>query len=199
MKNIKNIPVLFLSVVLVAFAVSSCGSSGKVDNKINGGFENADSGDESPDGWYANSFAYKGEGAKLTVDNDISHSGGSSISIVIPKSGSVQQTVYNWVRRVDYVKPKEVYELEGWIKTKNTKRSPFIEVQCWNDKTRKIVGSVTTVKKYNLTGTNNWKQVRAMFEVPPHTTKMIIRAGINSTQNKGSIVWFDDIKLNKVR
>ena len=188
--------------LLTVFLSVSCSSV--VHDKLNGGFEN-NFDDDNPDGWTSNLLPQTVKYARLAVDNSVAHSGDKSISISISKTHPSTNNVYNWVRRVDGLKPA-VYELSGWIKTEGIKSSPFIEVECWNAE-NKMLGSATTETLNPVTGTQNWKQVKTLFKIPPGTIKVLIIAGIGSSQNFGELsransggkVWFDDINISPVK
>lgn len=193
--NARLKKIILLVVILIPAALLlSCSSV--VHDKLNGGFEN-NFDDDNPDGWTSNQMPQTVKYARLEVDNSISHSGDKSISISISKTHPFTNTVYNWVRRVDGLKPA-VYELSGWIKTEGIKNSAFIEVECWNAD-NKMLGSATTETLHPVTGTQNWKQVKTLFKIPPGTIKALIIAGIGSSQNSGGKVWFDDINIAPVK
>ena len=193
-EKLRFISGFFAMLVLII----SCSSS-KVQNGINGGFENNDYGSEDPDGWFANRLPQTEKYAELKIENETVHSGNESVSIAISKSHPPRQTVYNWVKRVDGLKASEIYELEGWIKTREIKNSPFIEVQCWNNRGNKLIGRVSTENKYRITGTRNWQLVKTIFEIPKETTKVLILARVGSYENNGGKVWFDDIQLKRFK
>lgn len=193
-EKLRFISGFFAMLVLII----SCNSS-NVQNGINGGFENNDYGSEEPDGWFANRLPQTEKYAELKIENETAHSGNESVSIAISKYHPQRQTVYNWVKKVDGLKVSEIYELEGWIKTREIKNSPFIEVQYWNNRENKLIGRVTTENKYKITGTKNWQLVKTIFEIPKETTKILILARVGSYENKGGKVWFDDIQLKRFK
>lgn len=185
-----------LEFVLLLVFIFACSSKVALDS-INGGFENSFDDTGNLDGWTSNQMPQTVKHAHLKVDDSVSHSGRKSVSIFISKTPQTN-TVYNWVRKVEGLKPGYVYELSGWIKTFEIKNSPFIELKCWNAE-NKMLGSVTTEKLFALTGTKNWRQVKTLFKIPEGTTKVLIVAGIESSQNSGSQVWFDDIVISLVK
>lgn len=196
-KNTKLFSKILLQVFLslIIFVLASC-SSKAVRDKLNGGFENNIDGSDEPDGWTSNQLPHTVKYAQLNVDNSIAHNGDRSISISISKTHPSVNTVYNWVRRVDGLKPA-VYELNGWIKTAEIKNPPYIEVQCWNNE-NKMLGRATTREIFRMTGTKDWQQVKILFKIPKGTTKILLIAGIESSQNYGGKVWFDDIGIRLI-
>lgn len=190
---IKNIlaDILFLSLVVFV----SC-TSVKVSDKINGGFEDTYDG-ENPDGWFANDLPQTKKYAELAVDNSVAHTGDQSILIFIFSNHPPENTLYNWIRMVDGLKEGGIYELHGWVKTEGIKNSPFIDVQCWNN--IKLIGTASTSQNYSITGTKNWQHMKTIFSLPKGTSKILIRAGITSSENNGGKVWFDDFKIIKVK
>lgn len=196
LKNKKSFNKILLLSFLPIMVFLSVSCSSVVRDKLNGGFENSFD-DDNPDGWTSNQLPQTAKYARLAVDNSVAHSGDKSISISILKTLPSTNTVYNWVRRIDGLKPA-VYELSGWIKTEGIKSSPFIEVECWNAE-NKMFGSATTETLHPVTGTQNWKQVKTLFKIPPGTIKALIIAGIGSSQNSGGKVWFDDVVIRQVK
>lgn len=180
--------------VCLIFFITACGGL-KMANDINGDFENNFDDDEHPDGWTANQFGRKY--ALLSIDNSISYSGDRSISIEIYKTHGSGNTIYNWIRSSGGIK-NGIYELTGWIRTRSAVRSPYIEVQFWNNIENRIITSVTTRKMFSIVGNTEWRRVNAIFRIPPGTTKVLIRAAVDSRDNQGCKVWFDDIRLEKI-
>ncbi len=179
--------------VIVVFV--SCNSV-KVNDSINGGFEDTYDG-TNPDGWFANNLPQTKKYAELVVDNSVAHTGDKSILISIFNNHPPEITFYNWIRRVDGLKEGEIYELQGWVKTEGIKNSPFIDVQCWNS--IKLIGTASTLQSCLVTGTKNWQNVKTIFSLPKGTSKILIRAGITSSGNNGGKVWFDDFQIMKVK
>lgn len=190
---IKNILASILFLALLVFV--SCSSS-KIHDVINGGFEDAYNG-ENPDGWFANDLPQTKKYAELAIDNSVAHTGDRSILISIFNNHPPEITLYNWIRRVEGLKEGEIYELQGWVKTKNIENSPFIDVQCWSN--IKMIGIASTKNSYSVTGTKNWQCIKTIFNIPKGTSKILIRAGITSFQNNGGKVWFDDFQIRKVK
>ncbi len=187
--------IFFLMILIIPALLESCSSS-KVRDAINGGFEDTYDG-ENPDGWFANDLPQTKKYAALEVDNSVAHTGDNSILISIFDDHPPEITLYNWIRRVDGLKEGETYEMQGWVKTKDIESSPFIDVQCWSN--TKMIGVASTKNNYSITGTKNWQSVKAIFNIPKGTTKILIRAGITSSQNSGGKVWFDDINISKTK
>ncbi|NJD21479.1 MAG: hypothetical protein FIA82_02240 [Melioribacter sp.] len=187
--------IIFLMILIPLALLESCSSS-KIRDDIYGGFEDTYDG-ENPDGWFANDLPQTKKNAELSVDNSVAHTGDQSIFISIFSNHPPENTLYNWIRRVDGLKEGGIYELQGWIKTEGIKNSPFIDVQCWNN--IKLIGSASTSQNYSITGTKNWQHVKTIFSLPKGTSKILIRAGITSSGNNGGKVWFDDFKITKVK
>lgn len=178
--------------------LSCSGSVPSLNDYINGGFEEKDSGNPDPDGWFPNRLPGLNSLVKFELENETAHSGEKSISISITKAPSGKSTIYNWVKIIEGLKAKDIYELTGWIKTKKITNSPFIEIQFWNKKQNKLIAKVSTLTQYPITGTSNWHNVKTTFTVPEATTRALIIAGITSGGNVGGKVWFDDIQLKKL-
>lgn len=181
-----------LSLILV---FASC-SSIKVDDTINGGFEDAYDG-KNPDGWFANNLPQTKKYAELLVDNSVAHTGNKSILISISNNIQPEVIFYNWVRRIDGLKEGEIYELQGWVKTEKIKNSPFVELQLWNN--IQIIGTASTAQSNLITGTKTWEPIKVIFSVPKGTSKILLRAGITNYNNSGGKVWFDDIQIRKIK
>ena len=194
---INKIVVYYIPIFLFGFIglFVSC-SSTKIRDNINGGFENYDSSDDEPDGWFTNNLPGTGRYVKLNIDNETVHSGDNSISIAILNSHPQKTAIYNWARRVDKFQTNKTYELKAWIKTYGIKSSPFVEIQFWNK--RAEIAKISTIKKYNLTGTKNWRLVNSIFKIPKGTNRVLILVGVSSTQNNGGKVWFDDIQFKRL-
>jgi hypothetical protein len=159
------------------------------------GFENVSDG-TNPDGWVANNYKLPAHYAELAVDNTISHDGNKSIFVSISKKHPLKTRMYNWFKRVDGLEIENVYELSGWIKIENIRSSPFIEIQFWNKYSK--VGVVSTLHDNFFTGTTNWVQIKKLLSVPKGTTKIMLRAALQSSNNNGGRVWFDDIQIKRL-
>lgn len=177
--------------------IISCSSS-KLSDKLNGGFENYDLTDRDLDGWTTNNLPQTKKYADLSIDKSVVHSGHNSVYISISKDHPQINTVYNWVRRVNGLEGRE-NELSGWLKTKEIKISPYFEVECWNEKEDKMIGNASTKKTFSISGTKNWQRAKIIFQIPKGTTKIFIKAGIQSSENEGGKVWFDDLQLKRVK
>ncbi|MEW6506735.1 MAG: hypothetical protein AB1432_03200 [Bacteroidota bacterium] len=188
---------IVLSTLLV-ITVSCSGSVPSLNDYINGGFEEKDTGSPDPDGWFPNRLPGLNNYAKFEHEAKTVRSGKRSISIAITKSPTGKSAIYNWVRIIDGLKAKDIYELNGWIKTRKITTSPFIEIQFWNKKQDLLIAKVSTLIRYSITGTSDWRNVKTTFTVPETTTRVLIIAGISSSNNAGGKVWFDDIQLKKL-
>ncbi len=194
MANNAKLACVYLILSIIIFSCSST----KVPDKINGGFETSSSDNEDPDGWFPNRLSTSNRNIEFKLDGETAHGGGKSISISISKSAGDKSNIYNWVKNIEGLETKSVYELSGWIKTNNVKNSPFIEIQCWNRKADKLIAKTSTTKLYPIMGTKNWQNVKFMFNVPAGTTKVLILAGLPGSGNNGGKVWFDDIQIKKM-
>ncbi|MEW6701698.1 MAG: hypothetical protein AB1298_03175, partial [Bacteroidota bacterium] len=135
--------------------------------------------------------------AILAIDNSVSHKGKKSVLISISQNHPLKQSVYNWVRRIEGLEVSSIYELEGWIKTEGIQKSPYFEIQCWDK--NKIIGRASTEQMYSLTGTKDWRYLKTIFTIPKGMVKVLLVAGVRSSENNGGKVWFDDIQIRKIR
>jgi hypothetical protein len=177
--------------------ITACGSM-KTITEINGGFEDYTFSENNPEGWSANYFPQRDKFALLSADKSVSHSGKHSIFIEIYSAPSGTDRIYNWVRIIGNP-GNGVYELTGWIRTRKAVRSPFIELQFWGNEGERMISNVSTRKLYPVTGTQGWRKVSAIFKIPERATKIIIKAAVESRENSGCKVWFDDIQLEKIK
>jgi hypothetical protein len=193
--------IFFVLIVLsipIVLTVSCGGSVPSLNDYINGGFEEKETCNQDPDGWFPNRLPGLNNLAKFEHEEEIVRSGKRSISISIAKSQPGKSVIYNWVRIIDGLKTKNIYELNGWIKTRKITTSPFIEIQFWNKKQNLLIAKVSTLNHYSIAGTSDWHNVKTIFTVPEATTRALIIAGISSSNNAGGKVWFDDIQLKKL-
>ena len=163
-------------------------------NIINGSFENSYDG-VSPDGWYTNGLPHTKNNAAFSIDNSVYHSGGHSILISLNKKLPEESFIYNWVRRIDDLKPSKVYQVLGWIKTEGINNSPYLKLECLSKKTDNLLASLSTKSRDPVTGNTNWKRVDLMIKIPSGTDKVLLIAGVESKDNEGGKVWFDDISI----
>lgn len=177
--------------------ITACGST-KTITEINGGFEDYSFSENNPEGWSANYFPQRDKFALLSADKSVSHGGKHSIFIEIYNTPAEDDRIYNWVRILRNP-GNGVYELTGWIRTRNAERSPYIELQLWSNEGERMISKVSTRKLYPVTGTQGWRKVNAIFKMPERTTKIIIKAAVESRGNGGCKVWFDDIQLEKIK
>ncbi len=190
--NLKLIRTNLLLLGLLTF--TSC-TSLTTNGLVNEGFETVSDG-KNPVGWVANNLNLSKKHAELSVDNSISHSGDRSIFISISDHHPPNMIIYNWFKRVDGLQPGWIYELDAWIKTEKIKYSPFIEIQFWNK--LKMVGVTSTLQDNFIKGTRNWVPVKKTISIPKGTTKILLKAALQSLGNNGGRVWFDDIRIKKV-
>jgi hypothetical protein len=190
----KNI-IRGLSIFLVFITAVSCGSI--IKDSFNGGFEDVNYIDDSPEGWVSNLQNSINGYADLKVDKTISHSGKNSVTIHISKENPNKTITYYLVRRIDGLQESGIYQLEAWIKIKDIKTTPYFKIECWGN--NKILGTVSTEKTHPLAGTKNWRPVTTIFMVPRGTDKTLLFANVRSMDNIGGKVWFDDIAINKIK
>ncbi len=195
-KHLKGI--LFLTVYPALLLILNACSGAAYTNDLNGGFEEYSLGSENPYGWASNNFQSANRNVIFSVDRHTAHSGNYSVSIEIPLSAPSQKKIFNWVTRIENIK-EGIYELSGWIKIKRVSVTPYIEIQFYGLEGNRMITGYNTREMFSLTGTNNWKKVSAIFKVPVGTSKTVIKAVLESYGNNGGKVWFDDLKLAKIR
>jgi len=183
----KNFALLFYLILL------SCSSVTTHDSMFES-FETISDG-KNPDGWVANNLNLPKETAELSVDNSVSHGGERSILISISNLHPSTNAIYNWIKRVEGMHAGITYELTGWVKTKNIKFSPFVEIQFWGK--TKMIGLVNSIKDFSMTDVRNWEPFKKIILVPQGTVKVLLKAALQSRGNNGGRVWFDDIQIKK--
>lgn len=188
----SNLVKKFIGTILLLLLISC--SAGKSGGGINGGFEDEIDDNAGPVGWSASYVNTSGGLAGLYLDDSKSHSGSRSITIAISKDHPAGGRIYKWVKRVDRPANFKVYELNAWISTHRITGSPFIEAQCWSRD--KMLGKISSIKKYSFTGTKDWQNLRLIFRIPDGTLRILLVAGLNSAGNEGGQVWFDDVEIS---
>jgi hypothetical protein len=163
---------------------------------VNGGFEELDESGVNPAGWFPTILPGTAEFISFRLDDQVSHSGQRSALIEISPRHPLQVIHYNWAQIVSDFKRKK-YRIVGYVKTENIFRTPAIAVQCWNADFTEVVGFGTTEFNHNITGTTDWKKIKAKFKIPPGTFTLIIRALSVAPDNNGGKIWFDDISITR--
>jgi hypothetical protein len=161
---------------------------------INGGFEELDEGGVDPAGWFPTILPGTADFVSFRLDDQVSHSGQRSALIEISAGHPLQLIDYNWAQFVPEFKQKK-YKLVGYVKTENVFATPAIVVQSWNADFTRMLGFGTTFPNHNITGTADWKKVKAKFKIPEGTATVIIRAVSRAPDNNGGKIWFDDISI----
>jgi|GEM_PF-2949121 hypothetical protein len=186
---------ILLPLVIPALVFVSCGTA-KFSNNINGGFENESEENYLPVGWYPNVLPGENNKVKISLDEKTFHGGGKSICFDLSDIDKNGKFVYKFVKRIPELQPSEVYDLSAWIKTKNIHTSPFITIECYNDKI--IVGRASTKKISMKSGTQDWKMIGVKFKVPQSTNKILLLINVPGAKNYGGKVWIDDVDIQKV-
>jgi len=190
----KSIFILIQLLFMLMFI--SCGVSSSIYN-INGGFEESSYNLTMPDGWISNKPNYGYGNTELKIDNTISHSGNNSIMIFIDGKHSNKKYLFKWIRRIDGLKENSIYQLEAWIKTKNVKITPYLEINCWSKNI--LVGNISSDAKFSFSGSINWRPLEIIFKIPAGTDKIILSASMISYKNGGAQAWFDDISIKEIK
>jgi len=164
----------------------------------NGGFEQRLVGRSDPAGWNATRVASLREFHSFEWDDKIFHSGGKSVSISIRDDHPDHPICYSWNQAPLKCIPGERYELTGWIKARNLKKSASLMVQCWDRGMKELLVSVNTAQQARVVGVTDWVQVKATIEIPERTWRVVLLAGIFGHSNPGGKVWFDDIALTHI-
>jgi beta-lactamase regulating signal transducer with metallopeptidase domain len=167
----------------------------------NGGFERSRDDSNDPVSWFATRWPKTPGHYLMAASSSVAHGGKRSVFVEIGDSHPDDQRVhYNWTTVAQHWQPGETYELSGWIKTEDVKKTAFIMVQFWDEegKDGKIIGGATTQYSSPVTGTTDWTRASTRLKVPEGTGAVRIRAGLSSEGNRGAKAWFDDISLAKV-
>jgi hypothetical protein len=191
--------VICLSVSAIVIGGAIAGGSETTPNVVsNGGFEVGGDVANVPANWKT-VRASKVKGFFLFEwDDDVFHTGGKSVSIIVRDNHPDVQVYYSWYQAPLSCTPGKSYEVSGWAKAKDVTESASIVVQCWDRGMKKILNLANTYPQYEVVGTTDWVRVSAVFEVPEDTWRVVILAGIPGHSNPGGRVWFDDIVIGQV-
>lgn len=165
----------------------------------NGGFEKSQEASNDPEAWFGTRIPMTA-GHYLLASSSVAHSGKRSVAVEVGACHPNRKVAYNWTAVAKGWKAGETYELSGWVKTEDAKRTAFLMAQFWDEegKDGKMLGGATTQFSDPVTGTTDWTRVSTRLKVTEGTAVVRIRAGLASEENLGAKAWFDDISLVKV-
>jgi beta-lactamase regulating signal transducer with metallopeptidase domain/elongation factor P hydroxylase len=166
----------------------------------NGGFEEPQEESDDPEAWFGTRIPQTAGHYLLSASSSVAHRGERSVVVEIGASHPDMKVAYNWTAVAKGWKAGETYELSGWVKTENAKRTAFIMAQYWSEEGQdgKMIGGATTQFSSPVKGTTDWTRVSTRLKVPEGTGVVRIRAGLASEENLGAKAWFDDVSLVKV-
>jgi len=170
---------VFAGLALVAL-VAACAPAPQppVNLLLNPGFER---GVTSPDSWTADVFQPT---ATMAWDPEVHRGGGRSIRIDAPEPNDAR-----WIQTVA-VEPNTLYELSGWIRTRDVERSAQAV-----DAGANLAVMGTWTRTETVRGTNGWTYRSVRFDSGPSTSVTIgARLGFWSGTTTGT-AWFDDVRL----
>lgn len=196
----------FFSVAVICIAVIGVAASGEVANGddvpanivANGGFEDGEGVGSDPASWNATRVSSMKEYHFFEWDDEVSHSGGKSASILIRDNHPDILVFYNWNQAPLNCSPGMSYMVSGWVKAQDLTEPASIFVQCWDRGMKKILKLANTTSQSEVMGTTDWVQVTTVFEVPEDTWRVVILAGVPGYTNNGGRAWFDDIVIAPV-
>ena len=111
------------------------------------------------------------------------HTGGRSLQIAQPASGSTQ------VRQTPNVVGGQNYTISGWIKTSLTSGTAQLIV-FWRNASGAPIWTLTVA---TVSGTTNWTQYSISFTPPVAAVTAWYQLNVNS--GPGGNAWFDDLVL----
>jgi hypothetical protein len=163
----------------------------------NGGFEEAQDYSNDPAGWFGTRVPQTAGHFLMAASPQVAHGGKRSVFVAIGESHPELKVAYNWTALATGWQAGKTYELSGWVKVENAKKTAFIMCQFWSGEgtERKMIGGATTQFSSPVTGTTDWTRVRTRLTVPEGTKELRIRAGLASEGNLGAKAWFDDVSL----
>ena len=112
----------------------------------NGGFEEPQEESDDPESWYGTRIPQTAGHFLLSASSSVAHRGERSVAVEIGASHPDMKVAYNWTAVAKGWKAGETYELSGWVKTENAKRTAFIMAQFWSEEGEdgKMIGGATT-------------------------------------------------------
>ncbi|MDN3018457.1 polysaccharide lyase family 8 super-sandwich domain-containing protein [Paenibacillus sp. BSR1-1] len=124
----------------------------------------------------------------LTIDSDVYHERGKSISI------NASETSRADVLQDVAVKPDQNYQLSLWTKTENIEASSggvFVRTQYLDSNNKKVSDGPSTEK---IKGSNDWSLKKLNLVIPKSASKVRIELFFETAKGKA---WFDDVTLRE--
>ncbi|MEY8748161.1 polysaccharide lyase family 8 super-sandwich domain-containing protein [Bacillales bacterium AN1005] len=156
----------------------------------NGGFEtiinnSSWTNSKGPEKW--NIWVPSGN-PELSIDSDVYHEGGKSISI-----HSLETSRADILQDVS-VKPGYNYQLSFWVKTENIEASSggvFVRTQYLDSSSKKVSDGPSTEK---IKGSQDWNSKKLNLTIPASASKVRIELFFETAKGK---TWFDEVKLEE--
>ena len=166
-------------ILFVLLAALSCTISASGENLlVNGDFESGLRGWTKP--WS------RTPGVKVEPDSLVRHSGKAAVRI---EHSSPQDWSLAQEKRID-VKPGEIYELSGWLRTQG-EGAAALSVTLYDAKKQVLDWSFGG---RDVQGTNDWRQVQSRFIIPPDGAAILPRL----TGRGPLTAWANDLALCRV-
>lgn len=144
---------------------------------VNGGFEDGSRG-------WAKAWSREA-GVKAAFDKEVRH--GGTIAVRIDHSNA-QDWSLSQEKRLD-VKPGEIYELSGWLRTKG-EGQVSLSVTLYDARKEAIDWSFGA---RDVRGTSDWRQVQSRFAIPPGASAILPRL-----TGRGTLTaWADELVLRR--
>lgn len=121
-----KILLIILTMLMLSLLIFASCSEESAQMKVivqNGGFENKSTANNDPNGWFATRVPQTAEHVLFDRDSEIVHSGSYSVSIEIKDSHPEDTIAYNWMHSIEKFEIGKAYQLNGWIKTKDLKKT----------------------------------------------------------------------------
>ena len=152
---------------------------------FNGEFENEFSG--SPFDWRIDEL----EDVEVSRDVQTVHSGAHSLRIRFEGKENVN---YSHVSQTAFVKPGRYY-FEAYVRTEQLTTDEGIGFHIFDPAT----SSRLDVRTARLTGTNDWRKIEQIFDVPPQTRliqiQVVRQPSLKFDNDISGTVWIDTVKL----
>lgn len=164
----------------------------RIEAITNGDFETAIKDSQRPLFDWA---IYRTDGKiELVRDGGTKRSGSQSLRFTF--RGYAKQALHN-LQQMIAVRPAARYRLTFWVRTENLKSGsmPFIEVM------NPVGNSLNTVSPPFPSGTNDWQQLSAEFNVPENSQGVYIRTNREPCPVEcptTGIFWLDDFELTRL-